>query len=134
MRARRSDTMAEATAEFFERLEREGHEPVLEKATGRIRIDLVNGNTTESWLVAVDRGDVSVSHENGETDCALRTSEKLFEEMVRGQENAMAAFLRGAIEIEGDPEFLVLFQRLFPGPPHARRRPQKTPTGERRAR
>ena len=31
--------MPEATAEFFERLGRTGHEPLLEKATGRIRFE-----------------------------------------------------------------------------------------------
>ena len=33
----------------------------------------------------------------------------------------MAALLRGALAIEGDAELLVLFQRLFPGPPASAR-------------
>jgi putative sterol carrier protein len=124
--------MADATADFFERLEQQGHEPLLEKATGRIAVELENGKKTERWLVAVDKGDVAVSHESGEADCTVRTSEALFDEVVRGEENAMAAALRGAMTVEGDPELLVLFQRLFPGPPQAE--PRKTSAGQRRSR
>ena len=109
--------MPEATAEFFERLGRTGHEPLLEKATGRIRFELVNGKQTERWLVALDKGDVAVSHKSGQTDCNVRTSKALFEEIVNGRENAMAAVLRGAVEVYGRPELLMLFQRILPGPP-----------------
>ena len=30
---------------------------------------------------------------------------------------AMAAVLRGAVQVDGKPELLMLFQRIFPGPP-----------------
>jgi hypothetical protein len=33
----------------------------------------------------------------------------------------MAAFLRGAIEVEGDRALLLPFQRLFPAPPRSTR-------------
>ena len=36
--------------------------------------------------------------------------------IVRGEVSAWAAMLRGAIGIEGDPQVLILFQRLTPGP------------------
>lgn len=109
--------MPEATAEFFERLGRTGHEPLLEKATGRIRFELVNGKQTERWLVAIDEGDIAVSRKAGQTDCNVRSSKALFAEIVAGRENALAAVLRGAIEVDGDPELLMLFQRILPGPP-----------------
>jgi hypothetical protein len=35
--------------------------------------------------------------------------------------NPTAAFLRGALELEGDVELIVLVQRLLPGPAPARR-------------
>ena len=109
--------MAEATTDFFEDLAQRGHEPLLEQVTGRIAVELAGPRRTESWLVEVDKGDVAVSHENGESDCTIRTSQELFDGMVRGEVNAMAGFLRGTIDVEGDPELLVLFQRIFPGPP-----------------
>jgi putative sterol carrier protein len=107
--------MADATAEFFEDLASRGHEPLLEKARGTIRIDLDNGKKTR-WLVVVDKGDVRVSHGSGKADTTIQTSKEMFDRIASGEANAMAAMLRGAIAIDGDFELLVLFQRLFPGP------------------
>jgi hypothetical protein len=45
----------------------------------------------------------------------------LFEQIVTGRENATAALLRGLIDVEGNPQLLVLFQRLFPGMPNERK-------------
>jgi putative sterol carrier protein len=108
--------MSDPTREFFFELDKHGHEPMLRKATGRLRFDLTDGSGTEHWLVAVKRGDVSVSRGNEEADSVLTTDRPLFDAIVRGEKNAMAAILRGEISIEGDRELLVLFQRVFAGP------------------
>jgi len=110
-----------ATTEFFDELGARGHEPLLEKATGTIRFELTNGRRKARWLVTVKKGDVTVSHANARADCVVRTDEGLFEQIVTGEENVMAAMLRGAIGVEGKPDLLVLFQRLFPGPPASRK-------------
>jgi putative sterol carrier protein len=107
------------TAEFFDGLARRGHEPLLAKARGTVRVDLVDGKQSERWLVTVDRGDITVSHRNVRGDCTLRADKALFEAMARGEVNATAAVLRGDVGVEGDWELLVLFQRLFPSPPSA---------------
>jgi hypothetical protein len=39
----------------------------------------------------------------------------VFEGMVSGEINPMAAVLRGTVDVTGDLELIVLFQRLFPG-------------------
>ena len=109
--------MADATTEFFEQLAGRGHEPLLEKASGSIRVDLADGKRTERWLVEVRKGDVVVSHRNARADSVVRCSRRLFSQLARGEENALAAILRGAIEIEGSVGMLVLLQKLFPGPP-----------------
>lgn len=114
--------MADGTAEFFAELEQRGHEPVLAKSTGTLRFDLVDGKRTERWLVTVKNGDVGVSHRNVQADCVVRVDRVLFEAIARGEMNAMAAILRGAVDVEGSVALLVLFQRLFPGPPKSRRR------------
>ena len=106
----------EATTKFFQELGTRGHEPLLEKATGTIRFELTNGKRRARWLVTVEKGDVTVSHGNARADCVARGDEALFEQIVIGEENAMAAVLRGAVAVEGSPELLVHFQRLFPGP------------------
>ena len=103
-----------ATAEFFDGLAQRGHEPLLERATGTVRFDLVENGRDERWLVAVDKGDIVVSHRDGTADCTLRASRRLFEGVATGEVNAMAAVMRGAIQVDGDWHLLVLFQRVFP--------------------
>jgi putative sterol carrier protein len=109
--------MADATAKFFDDLASRGHERLLEKTRGTIRVDLENGKRTERWLVAINKGDVRVSHANSKADTTIRASKEVFNRVASGETNAMAAMLRGAIAIDGNFELLVLFQRLFPSPP-----------------
>ena len=111
--------VSDATTAFFEELARREHEPVLAKARGTVRIELTNGTSIEPWLVTIDHGELSVLHGTGHADCTLRADGALFGQIVTGEVNAVAAALRGAIVIEGDWHLLLLFQRLFPGPPRA---------------
>jgi putative sterol carrier protein len=125
--------MTDATTDFFDALARRGHEPLLDKARGTVRIELVNGKQTERWLLAFDKGDITVSHRNARADVTLRTSKASFDEMAAGKMNAAAAVLRGEVAIEGDWELMVFFQRLLPGPPVSRkRRPAGGDGGRRR--
>jgi putative sterol carrier protein len=107
------------TMEFFRELEARGHEPRLENVTGTLRFDLRNGKRTARWLVAIEKGEIDVSHKNAKADCVVRADKALFDGVASGEVNAFAATLRGLIDIEGAPELLVLFQRLFPGPPRS---------------
>jgi putative sterol carrier protein len=111
--------MRDGTAELFESLRRRGHEPLLQRATGTMRFVLENGRTNATnWTVVVDKGDLTVSHAvRKKADCTVRASKQLFDRIARGEVNAMAAMLRGAVTVEGDPELLLMFQRLLPGPP-----------------
>jgi putative sterol carrier protein len=109
--------MTDATTEFFHELEARGHDPRLEKVTGTLRFDLVNGNRMARWLVAIQKGDITVSHKNLKADCTVRADKAVFDSIASGKVNAFAAVLRGAVDVEGRPELLVLFQRLFPAPP-----------------
>jgi putative sterol carrier protein len=109
--------MTDATTKFFEGLDARGHEPRLEKVTGSLRFDLTNGKRAARWLVEIERGDVEVSHKNLKADCIVRADKAVFDRIADGELNAFAAALRGTIQIEGNPELLVLFQRLFPSPP-----------------
>ena len=110
--------MTDATTEFFEALAARGHEPALAKATGTLRFDLRDGGArAERWLITISKGDVAVSHRNAKADCVIRVDRTLFDRIAGGEANAMAAFLRGAIEVEGDRGLLLAFQRAFPGPP-----------------
>ncbi len=114
--------MSDTTAEFFAELGQRGHEPLLAKGTGTLRFDVVDGKRTDRWLVTVRKGDIGVSRRNLRADCVVRADKRLFEAIASGETNALAAMLRGAVTVEGTVTMLVLFQRLFPGPPKSRRR------------
>ncbi len=114
--------MAEATTQFFAELGGRGHEPRLDAASGTLRFDLRQGKRVERWLVAVEKGDMTVSRRNVAADCVVSADLALFDDVVSGKTNAFAALLRGAAGVEGDVQLLVAFQRLFPGPPRARRK------------
>jgi putative sterol carrier protein len=114
--------MGDVTAEFFEELGSRGHVTSLEKTTGTIRVKL---GDDKGWLVSVDKGDISVSRRAAAADCTLTTTKAFFDDIVRGNANAMASVMRGTVGIEGDWQLLVLFQRLLPGPANGGKRSEQ---------
>jgi predicted lipid carrier protein YhbT len=116
--------MTDAIAQFFDGLAARGHEPMLEKTTGTLRFDVVEGKRTDRWFLTVKKGDLTVSRRNVAADLVIRGERPLFEKMVRGKANALAAVLRGSLTIDASSregaELLVLFQRLLPRPRDAR--------------
>ena len=119
--------MRDITPAFFE-VSRLGHNPMLANVTATVRFDLEHEGKTDRWFVVIDKGDVSVSRRNVRADCVLRAERSLVEGVVSGRVNAMAALLRGDLVAEGDPQLLVLLQRLFPGAPRDDDRPPRPAT------
>jgi putative sterol carrier protein len=115
--------MSEATAQLFEALSNRGSDPLLAKARGTVRFDIVKGRATESWLVRIDKGNIKVSRGARRADTVFRGSRELFADLATGKENAFAARLRGAISVEGDMRLAVLFQRILPNPQSSERGP-----------
>lgn len=114
--------MADTVEEFFQELEDKGHQPLLAKLNGTVRFDLMNGNgPTDHWLVAIDHGDFTISNENTDADCVIRAEKELFKLLITGEENAIAATLRGVLVCAGNVELLFAIQRIFPGPPSKRK-------------
>jgi putative sterol carrier protein len=109
--------MADPTADFFESLRARATEPLLHDAEGVLRFDVVDGDRTDHWFVAMDKGNIAVSKQDGTADSIIRADKRTFDRVVTGDMNALAAALRGEIDVGGDPTLLVLFQRLLPGPP-----------------
>jgi putative sterol carrier protein len=103
-------------AQFMDGLAASAHEPALAKASGTVRFEVGAGKRTERWLVTVTKGGLEVSRRNARADAVVRASRPLFEQLVQGKANPTAAFLRGALTLEGSLELLVLVQRLFPRP------------------
>jgi putative sterol carrier protein len=113
--------MADAITKFFDELVDQGHQPLLGKVHGTVRFDVaVSDGRVDHWLVSVDRGDVTITQDTAPADCIMRTDRALFERLITGEENAIAATLRGAIVCSGNVELLFAIQRIFPGPPRKR--------------
>jgi putative sterol carrier protein len=98
---------------FFDELGRRGHEPLLRRVTATIRFEVGNDAQSEHRLVAIDRGDLRVSDDEAAPDATIRCSAAEFDDLVKGRTSPMASLLRGALTVDGDPELLVLAQRLF---------------------
>jgi putative sterol carrier protein len=109
--------MTDATTLFFERLARRGHEPFLAKVSGTLRFDLPERGHIDHWLVMIDNGDVRVSREDRDADTIVSVDPGLFDCIVRGEANALAALLRADLIVEGNLPLMVRLERLFPGPP-----------------
>lgn len=110
----------DATDAFFAEIGSRGHEPLLRKAKGSVRFDIVDGKRTERWLVSIDRGAIAVSRRVRAGDGVIRVDRSVFERLAIGELNPIAAVLRGELAVEGDWRLLVLVQRLFPSPPRTR--------------
>jgi hypothetical protein len=116
--------MTSPADEFFNELGQREREPMLEKVTGTIRFDLVQGVYTEHWLLSISHGDISISRDMTEADCYLRADRQLFDRIACGEEYLMAALLRGVVAPEGNLDLPVLFERLLPGPQGSKQRLQ----------
>jgi putative sterol carrier protein len=88
---------------------------MLESMTGTVRFDIADGERTEHWYLRIRKGDVAITHEDGEADCVLSSDIGTFDEILSGRMNAMAAVLRGAVRMEGKVVLITALQRLFPG-------------------
>jgi hypothetical protein len=109
--------MTSATEAFFDGLSSRAHEPLLEKVSGCVRVDLDRGKSVDHWFVTIRRGDITVAREGGEPSTVFYAPAPVFEKLAAGEMNAMAALLRGEAAASGDLELAVLLQRLLPGPP-----------------
>jgi putative sterol carrier protein len=110
----------DATKDFFNNLRRSGHQPLLRKTSGSVRFDLADGDGVESWYLTVKRGSIAVSHKKTEADAVVSCDKALFNRMIRGEANAMAAALRGLIVAQGDLGLVLSVARLFRGATDAR--------------
>ena len=124
---------SDATTEFFDALAQRGHEPLLRKARGTVRFDLVDGNRTECRYLTIDRGVIGVSKKRSSADGVLRIDRRVFDRMASGDMNPIAALLRGELAVEGDWRLLVLVQRLFPASSGARGPRRRAGWAKRRA-
>jgi len=104
---------------FFEEIQSRAYEPILRGESGSLRFDLRRESGLEHWYISIDDGNITVSHGRGRADTVATADGELFDRIAQGRANAMAAQLRGALVVKGDLHLLMVFQRLFPGPPRS---------------
>jgi putative sterol carrier protein len=102
--------------DFFDALAEQGYSPLLARTTGTIRLDLANGEGLEHIYLAIDKGKLTVSHAKRDADAIIRADRDLIDGVTSGRVNVMAALLRGVIDVEGNLNLLMRFQKVFPGP------------------
>jgi len=102
---------------FFEEVARRGFERRLRNVSGAWQFDIEGEGT---WQIAVDAGQIKVSEGNpaATPTTTVRAAPAEFVRMVRGEdnENLITAFMRAAIEVEGDLAFGQRLQALIPLP------------------
>ncbi|OLB76124.1 MAG: hypothetical protein AUI14_19675 [Actinobacteria bacterium 13_2_20CM_2_71_6] len=125
--------MTDPTNEFFRELGTRGNEPLLKDATATVRFDITQDRQTDRWCLQINHGNVRVSTGDAEADGVIGAGRSLFNGIARGEVNAMAALLRGELTVDGEPDLLVLCQRLFPEPPRTRDRQPGATEGWRRS-
>jgi hypothetical protein len=106
--------MSDPIEDFFNGLAHRGYEPLLQHTVGSVRYDLISGEGTDHWWVAIDRGKVTVAHEDRVAGSVVRQERQTLVDTIEGRVNPLTAFLRGEAGYTGETEPLVVFQRLFP--------------------
>ena len=102
------------TQAFFDGLGSGEPVPALGSSRGTIRFDIRDGDRIDHWRVTVNRDEVVVDRTDGKADCVISTTREVFDQIAGGHLNALPAALRGLVDLDGDPSFVIRFQRLFP--------------------
>jgi putative sterol carrier protein len=66
-----------------------------------------------TWTVKVADGSVTVDQGDSGGDCTISASEETFEKVVKGEQNATAAYMSGKLKIKGDMGAAMKLQKLF---------------------
>lgn len=101
--------MAESVSEFFEGLKQVD----ATKTAGMTNSYVFEIEGAGTWRVAIDDGAISVGEGGGDADCTISTSEESFMKIVRGEQNATAAYMTGKLKISGDMGAAMKLQKLF---------------------
>ncbi|MCM0674573.1 SCP2 sterol-binding domain-containing protein [Micromonospora phytophila] len=112
--------MTEATERFFESLPARAPEVLRGRVAGTIQIDLSCGNQTAHWLVRMRPGAIEVSRNRGPADAIWYSTEELFDRLVTGRAQAIAAVLRNESTFSGNVVLFLAFRAFFPDPPGTR--------------
>jgi putative sterol carrier protein len=113
------EIMAALDQSLLEALAERSLERPITALSGVVRFDVGRGEHSDSWYLTITKGVVSVARKGGEPDCIVTGDVATFDAVLSGKANAMAALLRGALDVQGKFVLLTALQRLFPGSPGA---------------
>ncbi len=99
----------EQIAAFFEELANRGHVPLLGHVSGTLEFDIED---TERRWVTVNRGDLVVTRTPVKADCVLSCDAQTFTRILGGEQNPVAAAIRGAVKVTGNVALGLSIQRV----------------------
>jgi putative sterol carrier protein len=102
--------MAEGARELFEGLEDRIDPARTRGTTASYRFDVAGAG---SWRVQVNNGAVDVTESDAPADCVIRASEEDLLRVVRGELNAVTAYMTGRVKVEGDIGLATRLRDLF---------------------
>ncbi|MEU9507967.1 sterol-binding protein [Micromonospora sp. NPDC048170] len=118
--------MADATQDFFHGLARRGHDRRLTSIDeGSVRFDISRDGRTDHWLVAIDRGDITVSEQATGGDAVVEADGAVFDRIASGEAYFLTTVLRGEAAVAGNPRIFATVRKLFPPPPASRGTPRR---------
>ncbi|SCL14133.1 SCP-2 sterol transfer family protein [Micromonospora rhizosphaerae] len=112
--------MSEAVERFFASLPARAPAVLRTPTAGTLQIDLATGNRTEHWLIELRPGSVQVSRERRPADATWTSSVDLFERLIIGEAQGIAAVFRNEATFSGNVVLFLAFRRFFPDPPGTR--------------
>ncbi|RZU71903.1 hypothetical protein EV384_0237 [Micromonospora kangleipakensis] len=112
--------MGEAIEQFFAALPARAPLVLRGPVSGTLQLDLTTANCTDHWLVELGPGSARVNRGLGPSDATWYGSHDLFERLIAGRDNGMAAMLRNESSFTGQVVLFLAFRRFFPDPPGTR--------------
>lgn len=95
---------------FFDELAYRDNEQLLHHIDGTIEWNIQG---VGRWWVRISHGAVHVSQSPQDADCIGSCDADTFARIINGEENMMAAALRGVLHVSGNPALGLSFQRLL---------------------
>ncbi|MEV0001683.1 SCP2 sterol-binding domain-containing protein [Micromonospora sp. NPDC050980] len=106
--------------QFFSTLQARTPQGLRSPVDGVLRVDLYTGEHTDHWVVTLRSGRPVAAPGYAEADTVWRSDAELFERLVTGESQPVAALLRNDATLSGDVELFLAFRRFFPPSPRAR--------------
>lgn len=103
-------TKSSVARAFFDDLANRQNEPLLHRVAGTIEWNIQG---VGRWWVRINHGSVHVSQSPQDADCIGSCDADTFASIINGQENMMAAALRGVLHVSGNTALGLSFQRLL---------------------